>query len=142
MVNAPHHRAVNEKLRRNARALRREMTDAERALWRLLRDRRLGDVKFRQQETFGPFSLDLVCFERKLVIEVDGGQHTKSRRDAERDTHPAAKGFRIVRYWNNDVLKNREGVLTDLAHRLRLGWDPSPGPSLRSGPPSPTGGEG
>jgi very-short-patch-repair endonuclease len=98
--------------------MRRVATDAERKLWLLLRDRRLDGLKFRRQVPFGPYILDLVCFDRKLVIEVDGGQHADSGRDKTRDAFLRAEGFRIARYWNNDVLKNPEGVLTDLLARL------------------------
>ncbi|MEJ0078603.1 MAG: endonuclease domain-containing protein [Alphaproteobacteria bacterium] len=98
--------------------MRRIATDAERKLWLLLRDRRLDKTKFRRQVSFGPYILDFVCFERKLVIEVDGGQHGESQTDKTRDARLIAEGFRVVRYWNNDVLKNPEGVLTDLLERL------------------------
>jgi very-short-patch-repair endonuclease len=100
VVNAPHHRSVAEKQRRNARALRREMTDAERALWHLLRDRRLGDIKFRRQVPFGPFILDFVCFERKLVLEVDGGQH------ANRDAMPSAINVSRPKVSDHSILEH------------------------------------
>jgi very-short-patch-repair endonuclease len=98
--------------------MRRIATDAERKLWLLLRDRRLDGIKFRRQAPFGPYILDFVCFERKLVIEVDGGQHLESPTDKLRDERMAAEGFTVARYWNSDVLKNPEGVLTDLLARL------------------------
>ena len=87
-------------------------------MWFLLRDRRLDGVKFRRQVPLGPYILDFVCFERRLVVEVDGGQHADSVRDEIRDAHVQAEGFRVVRYWNNDVLKNPEGVLTDILGQL------------------------
>jgi very-short-patch-repair endonuclease len=98
--------------------MRRVATDAERKLWLLLRDRRLDGVKFRRQAPFGPYILDFVCFERRIVVEVDGGQHGDSPSDKTRDARLRAEGFQVVRYWNNDVLKNPEGVLTDLLARL------------------------
>jgi len=98
--------------------MRRVATDAERKLWFLLRDRRLDGAKFRRQVPLGPYILDFVCFERRLVIEVDGGQHAESATDIARDARLRAEGFEIVRYWNNDVLGNPEGVLTDLLQRL------------------------
>ena len=82
--------------------MRRISTDAERRLWLLLRDRRLDGLKFRRQVPFGPYILDFVCFDRRLVIEVDGGQHADSDRDRVRDEYLRAEGFRTVRYWNNE----------------------------------------
>lgn len=98
--------------------MRSVATDAERKIWSPLRDRRLDGFKFRRQVPFGPYILDFVCFDRKLVIEVDGGQHAESRADEVRDARLQAKGFRVVRYWNADVLTNPDGVLTDLLERL------------------------
>jgi very-short-patch-repair endonuclease len=94
--------------------MRRTPTDAERKLWFLLRDRRLDGIKFRRQFSLGRYILDFVCFERRLVVEVDGGQHADSQADRVRDAQLQASGFRVVRYWNTDVPTNPEGVLTDL----------------------------
>ncbi|MEX2127478.1 MAG: DUF559 domain-containing protein [Xanthobacteraceae bacterium] len=118
-MNRPRHREVPSRRRSNARKLRRELTDAERALWRLLRDRRLAGYKFRRQTPFKNYILDFVCYERRLVIEVDGGQHVDSQSDRVRDADLASEGFTVVRYWNSDVLANAEGVLVDLLARLR-----------------------
>jgi very-short-patch-repair endonuclease len=115
--------------------LRTLMTDAEWKLWRALRSRGIGG-KFRRQVPLGPFIVDFVCFDSKLVVEVDGGQHADNPRDAERDRYFTDQGYRVLRFWNTDVLKNLEGVLTRIAEFA----DPSPG-SLRS-PPSPSRGEG
>jgi very-short-patch-repair endonuclease len=120
VTEAPHHQIIKPRQRRNARAMRHVATDAERKLWLLLRDRRLDGIKFRRQVPFGPHILDFVCFERRIVIEVDGGQHADSEVDKVRDGHLSAEGFQTVRYWNNDVLKNPEGVLTDLLARLEV----------------------
>jgi very-short-patch-repair endonuclease len=114
----PHHQVVQPKQRKHARSMRRVATEAERKLWLLLRDRRLDGVKFRRQAPFGPYILDFVCLERRLVLEVDGGQHADSKSDRLRDARLRTEGFQVVRYWNNDVLKNPEGVLTDLLARL------------------------
>jgi len=92
--------------------MRRIATDAERRLWLLLRDRSLDGIKFRRQVPFGPYVLDFVCFERRLVVEVDGGQHGDSQSDKTRTARLRAEQFQVVRYWNNDVLKDPEGVLT------------------------------
>ena len=118
MPHTPHHHPVRSQQRKNARVMRRIATDAERKLWFLLRDRRLDGIKFRRQVPFGPYVLDFVCFDRKLVVEVDGGQHAELKADTVRDARLQARGFRVVRYWNTDVLKNPDGVLTDLLAQL------------------------
>ena len=101
------------------RKLRGQMTDAERKLWYALRDRRLGGFKFVRQEAIGPFVVDFVCRDRNLVVEVDGGQHSESKSDARRDVVLSTEGYRVVRFWNNDVLQNREGVLMTILGALR-----------------------
>ena len=98
-----------------ARALRSRMTDAERKLWFALRDRRFSDFKFRRQVPVGPFIADFICYERRVVIEVDGGQHAESSGDARRDRWFAANDFLVLRFWNNDVLSNLEGVLISIS---------------------------
>jgi very-short-patch-repair endonuclease len=94
----------------NARTLRRNMTDAERALWRLLRSGHIEGHRFRRQEPLDHYIVDFVCFDARLVIEVDGGQHFESKSDAKRDTYLRSQGFRVLRFWNNDVLSNPDGV--------------------------------
>ena len=123
-----------------ARQLRARMTDAERKLWFALKDRRFAAFKFRRQVPIGPYIADFLCFESRLIIEVDGGQHAESVRDVERDNWLARNEFRVLRFWNSDVLQNLEGVLTSLAEQL----DRTPHPSSRSRetPPSPARGEG
>jgi len=103
---------------RRARALRSRMTNAERKLWYALRDRRFQSFKFRRQVPIGRFIADFICFEARLVIEVDGSQHADSLRDRYRDRWFGANGFRVLRFWNNDVLSNLEGVVTVLADTL------------------------
>ena len=105
-------------MRGRARALRAHMSDAERKLWFALRDRRFAGFKFRRQVPIDRFIADFVCFEARLVIEVDGGQHAGSLRDRLRDKWFAANGLRVVRFWNNEVLSNLEGVLTVLLGEL------------------------
>src|SRR5260370_26835634 len=96
---------------RRARRLRRNSTDAERKLWSRLRDRQLGGFKFVRQEPVGPYYVDFICREKKLIIEVDGGQHADSAGDRRRDAELRTLGYRTVRVWNNDVLLNIDGVL-------------------------------
>jgi very-short-patch-repair endonuclease len=124
----------------NARSLRLRMTDAERKLWFALRDRRFVDFKFRRQVPVGPFIADFICYRARVVIEVDGGQHAESSRDAKRDRWFAANDFQVGRFWNNDVLSNLEGVLTALLDALRK-RAPHPARAARVRP-SPARGEG
>ncbi|MBI4332316.1 MAG: endonuclease domain-containing protein [Chloroflexi bacterium] len=94
-----------------ARTLRREQTDAERLLWSRLRRKQLDGFKFRRQQPIGRYVVDFVCFERKLIVELDGGQHDEARqRDEERTAWLNKEGFRVLRFWNNDVFGNLEGV--------------------------------
>ncbi len=123
-----------------ARGLRSRMTDAECKLWFALRDRRFASFKFRRQVAVGPFIADFVCYKACVVIEVDGGQHAESAADARRDRWLAANKFLVLRFWNNDVLSNLEGVLTSLLETL-LNRTPHPARASR-GHPSPARGEG
>jgi very-short-patch-repair endonuclease len=97
---------------------RSEPTDAEAAMWRLLRDRRLLQFKFRRQVPFQNFILDFVCFDQRLVIEIDGSQHASSSRDETRNRVLSDEGFRVARYWNNDVLQRPTAVLEDILAKL------------------------
>jgi len=100
------------------RRLRREATDAETRLWFALRDRRLGGFKFVRQEAIGPYVVDFVCRQRKLIIEVDGGQHSENARDRVRDAALTADGYHVLRFWNSDVLSNTDGVLCTILAKL------------------------
>jgi very-short-patch-repair endonuclease len=95
------------------------MTDAEVRLWFALRDRRFAQFKFRRQVAIGPYIADFVCFDARVVVEVDGGQHVDSIPDARRDHWFRANDFYVVRFWNHDVLRNLEGVLTSLIGTLQ-----------------------
>ena len=101
-----------------ARKLRNDSTEAEKYLWQELRLENLG-VKFRRQSVIGSYIVDFVCFERKLVIEVDGGQHAQNQEDQQRDKWLRVQGFEILRFWNHDVLKNKEGVLQQIIEALQ-----------------------
>ena len=94
----------------NARDLRKNMTDAERALWRLLRQRQLRGLRFRRQVPIDRYIVDFACLEARLIIEADGGQHWESRSDQTRDAYLRSQGFRVLRLWNNDILANPDGV--------------------------------
>jgi 2-isopropylmalate synthase len=102
-----------------ARDLRAAQTDAEAALWRHLRDRRFHGWKFRRQAPLGPYVADFVCFEAKVIVEADGGQHADNARDAARDRYFLAEGYSTLRFWNMDIHKNIEGVLDTLREAIK-----------------------
>ena len=118
MQQTPHHRPTAKRIRNFAKKMRREPTDAEAAMWRLLRDRRLALFKFRRQVPFQNFILDFVCFDTRFIVEIDGSQHASSERDSAREAVLMAEGFRIARYWNNDVLQQPVAVLEDILAKL------------------------
>ena len=103
-----------------ARHLRQNPTLAERKLWGALRNRQLDGHRFRRQRPIGKYFADFVCLERKLVVELDGGQHgsTQTEHDAQRTRDLEAEGFRVLRFWNCDVLADLEGVATTIAIAL------------------------
>jgi len=111
-------RAAREIKTQRARRLRQDATKAEARLWYRLRSRRLNGFKFVRQEPIGPYTIDLVCRESRLVIEVDGGQHADNRRDVARDKWLADHNYRVLRFWNSDVLGNMAGVLETIATAL------------------------
>ena len=109
------------------RSLRRNMTDAERALWGRLRSCQVKGYKFRRQHPFSDFILDFVCLEAKLAVEVDGGQHNDSAKDALRDQAMFNAGFRVMRFWNNHVLNELDAVVEAIWLEIeRLTPPPSP----------------
>jgi very-short-patch-repair endonuclease len=110
-----------------ARHLRKRLTDAERRLWGQLRRRRIEGLHFGHQVPLGPYVVDFLCFERRLVVEVDSGQHAiDTSRDTLRTSWLEQQGFRVIRFWNNEVLGNTEGVVE--AIRLALGVSGNPPP--------------
>ncbi|MGE5173453.1 MAG: endonuclease domain-containing protein [Betaproteobacteria bacterium] len=112
------------------RALRRNMTDAERKLWNLLRGRQMIGLKFRRQHPFEDFMLDFVCLEKQLVIEVDGGQHQEQRaEDGIRTKLPEKAGFRVLRFWNHEVLQKFEAVSEKILQEVIKNDPSSPHPS-------------
>lgn len=112
-----------------ARGLRKRMTDAERQLWKALRGKRLEGLKFRRQQPIGPFIVDFVCFERKLIVEADGSQHYESEqkeRDAERDARLREQGFEVLRFNNSEILFNTDGVVLEIfKHAAKSGNSPA-----------------
>lgn len=114
------------KYRSIARRLRGNQTDAERKLWFHLRFRQLGGYKFRRQQIIGRYIVDFVCCEKRLVVEVDGGQHAlQEERDAHRTAWLGSQGFRVVRFWNNDVLCHVEAVCEEILRVLDSHHPPS-----------------
>jgi very-short-patch-repair endonuclease len=98
-----------------SRRLRRNATRAELALWNHVRDRQLNGLKFVRQQFIAGYYVDFVCREHRLIIEIDGGQHADNAADQKRDAVLASLGYRVIRFWNNEVLANIEGVLQHLA---------------------------
>jgi len=108
-------------IRQKARQLRKNSTDAERKLWQHLRSRQFGRWKFRRQFPVGQYIVDFVCIDLKLIIEIDGSQHAEQIiYDSKRTSFLQSKGYRVVRFWNNEVLENISGVLETLALTLTL----------------------
>jgi very-short-patch-repair endonuclease len=119
--------------------MRSNPTDAERRLWSLLRSRRLDGLRWRRQEIIDDrYIADFICFEHRLIVEADGGQHSESPRDAGRDAYLTAQGFRILRFWNNDILANSDGVAAAILDAIESSGaqaraDPTPQPLSRKG---------
>jgi len=119
---------VESKIRDRARQLRTEPTKAEARLWYLLRRKQLNGWHFRRQHPIPPYFADFACLEAKLVIEADGGQHDPDGSDRRRDAHIEAQGWRILRFWNHEILQESDGVI----ERVLLALAPSlPSPASR-----------
>jgi very-short-patch-repair endonuclease len=116
-------------LRERAKAMRSAPTDAEHRLWQILRAKRLAGYKFRRQMPIDGFIADFVCLGRRLIVEADGGQHGDGA-DARRDAYLEAQGFRVLRFWNNDIFDNEEGVTERILQALAA---PLPNPSPAEG---------
>jgi very-short-patch-repair endonuclease len=114
-----------------AKHLRQNMTDAEHVLWRQLRAHRFDGHKFRRQQPLGPYVVDFVNFDARLIVEADGGQHAESPHDQRRDAWLHAQGFRVLRFWNDDVLLRTESVLDAIWFALQA--PPLPQPLPREG---------
>lgn len=132
----PHHPAkLPEDLRTWAREMRVGMTDAEALLWRLLRDRRIEGAKFRRQHPMGRYILDFYCVEKKLCIELDGGQHSDAAGyDVQRDQWLNKQGIRVLHFWNNQMLMETESVMEMIYMTIIE--------SKKNAPPLPQAGEG
>ncbi len=103
-----------------SRDLRRNMTNAERHLWNRIRQRQLPEHKFRRQHPIGPYIVDFACLAARLVVEVDGGQHAEQQDyDLRRDNYIRKSGFRVLRFWNNQILTHADDVLAEILRALR-----------------------
>jgi very-short-patch-repair endonuclease len=118
-----------------ARVLRRDPTEMEKRLWRALRMRQLDDTRFRRQVPIGPYIADFVCLEASLIVEIDGGQHADQMTcDARRTAWLKERGWRVVRFWNNEVHENFEGVLDVIRRELiSAAGFPLPNPPPQAG---------
>ena len=94
-----------------ARKLRKEPTDAEKKLWRHIRAKQFSGIKFRRQQQIGSYIADFYCAEKKIVIELDGGQHAEGNHDKVRDLFMGSQGIKVIRVWNNEITTNIEGVM-------------------------------
>jgi very-short-patch-repair endonuclease len=102
-----------------AKRLRKSMTDSDRRLWYRLRAHRFDGYKFKRQVPIGPYVVDFACLNHGVIVELDGGQHSENAKDVVRDEYPRTNGFRVLRFWNNDVLKNTTAVLEAVLWKLR-----------------------
>jgi very-short-patch-repair endonuclease len=134
----PHNtqRPVDDRVPR-ARTLRRDATEAEKRLWQHLRQPPFKEHHFRRQATIGPYFADFASHQLRMVIEVDGGQHALSASDAARTRYLEANGYRVLRFWNNEVCENMSGVLAAIDAAVNADRPPTPDPS----PPQAGGGE-
>jgi len=117
--------------------MRSEPTPAEHRLWQILRAKRLVGYKFKRQLPIDDYIADFACPKQRLIVEVDGGQHSENLHDEKRDGHLLGQGFRILRFWNTDIFDNEEGVLTSILNALTA---PLPARALRESPSPAEGG--
>ena len=120
-----------------AKGLPSQMTDAEQRLWYRLRAHRFLDLKFKRQAPIGPYVVDFVCLEYRLIVEVDGGQHADNVKDRRRDEWLRSEGYRVLRYWNNDVLKQTDAVVRAIS--MAIGQSETPLPARFARHPLPQG---
>jgi len=121
------------KLRGHAKQMRTDQTAAEHRLWQMLRAHRFAGYKFRRQVPIDFYIADFICFAARLIIELDGGQHSESVPDARRDAFLRSQGFRVLRVWNNELFSNEEGVAEAIFSALRSPPLPNPSPARGEG---------
>ena len=113
--------------------MRSQPTDAEHRLWQILRAHRFAGYKFRRQVPIDFYVADFICFRKRLIIELDGGQHAENKREQGRDVFLDEQGFRVLRIWNNDLFTNEEGVMTSILNALQSPPLPNPSPARGEG---------
>jgi very-short-patch-repair endonuclease len=113
--------------------MRSNPTEAEHGLWQLLRAKRLAGHKFKRQLPIDGYIVDFICIRKRLIVEADGGQHSGSDYDADRDAYLRSQGFMLLRFWNNDIFTNEEGVLTSILNALERPLSPTPPPQRGEG---------
>jgi len=122
------------KLKSLSRKLRRQATDVEHLLWNYLRARQLAGFKFRRQVVIEPYIVDFACFEARLIIEADGGQHVeRNESDAKRTVYLESLGYRVIRFWNHEILEHTDAVLEQIQRALINIPSPRPSPEGRGG---------
>ena len=122
-----------------ARKLRRRSTDVERTLWQQIRNKQIAEFRFRRQRPIGKYIVDFVCLDAKLIVELDGGQHGEDvAYDTRRTAFLESLGFRVLRFWNNEVIENMEGVLARVLEQLQLA-ESNPSLALQAAPPAASG---
>ena len=110
-----------EDIKKIAKTLRKNSTIQEKRLWNLLKNRQFHNLKFKRQSPIGKYVVDFICHERKLIIELDGGQHNENKNienDIERTNFLESLGFKVIRFWNNDIYKNIDGVITEIEKHI------------------------
>ncbi|MBA3577994.1 MAG: endonuclease domain-containing protein [Sphingomonas sp.] len=120
-------------VRQRARSMRSQQTDAEHRLWQVLRAKRLAGYKFKRQLPIDHYIVDFACLNERLIVEADGGQHSESPHDRSRDAYLQKQGFRVLRFWNNDIFNNEEGVLRSILNALEHPLSPTPPPQRGEG---------
>lgn len=113
--------STNKRLKSFAKTMRKKPTEAERTLWRLLRNRRFSNHKFRRQVPVGRYIVDFLCYEAKLIVELDGSQHAENTKDIIRDAWLKKQDFQVLRIWNNDLSNNRNSVLETIWNAVQEG---------------------
>jgi very-short-patch-repair endonuclease len=118
---------------RIARNLRKNMTEAETRLWTRLRRKQIDGRRFRRQVPLGPYVVDFLCLDARLIVEVDGGQHAENTADVSRTAWMERQGFRVLRFWNHEVLENGDGVVEVIRSALNRNPPPLPSPARGEG---------
>jgi very-short-patch-repair endonuclease len=121
------------KLRGRAKEMRSEQTGAEHRFWQIVRAKRFSGYKFRRQVPIDFYIADFLGFDRRLIIELDGGHHADATSDARRDAYLNQQGFRVLRVWNDELFNNEEGVVTSILNALELPPLPNPSPARGEG---------